>query len=116
VVPVGGLDGSDEARHAWSILGDRHRHLAGRARIAVADQAAVGLVRDVPEGDAGLGKEVGDRHEGGADDAEGVLDAVHLQHFHERFFRGHPHGIRPLPKGHHSDWRAPFSAISSSWS
>ncbi len=60
VVPVGGLDGGDEARDAGSVLGDRHRHLAGRARVAVADQAAVGLVRDVPEGDAGL-RETGRR-------------------------------------------------------
>ena len=27
-----------------------------------------------------------------ADDAEGMLDAVHLQHFHKGFFGGHLHG------------------------
>src|SRR3546814_9452987 len=46
---------------------------------------------DVPEGDAGLGEEIGDRHEGRADDAEAVLDAMHLQHLHEGFFRRHLH-------------------------
>src|SRR3546814_13373249 len=64
-----------EAGDAGAVLGDRHRHLAAGAGIAVADQAAVGLVGDVPEGDAGLGEEIGDRHEGRADDAEAVLDA-----------------------------------------
>src|SRR3546814_9150634 len=76
---------------AGAVLGDRHRHLAAGAGIAVADQAAVGLVGDVPEGDAGLGEEIGDRHEGRADDAEAVLDAMHLQHLHEGFFRRHLH-------------------------
>src|SRR3546814_3321351 len=45
-----------EAGDAGAVLGDRHRHLAAGAGIAVADQAAVGLVGDVPEGDAGLGR------------------------------------------------------------
>ncbi len=91
VIPVGGLDGGDEIGDARAILRNRHGHLAGRARIAVADEAAIGLVRNVPESDAGLGKQIGDRHERRTDDAEGVLDAVHLQHLHEGFFRRHLH-------------------------
>ena len=96
VIPVGGLDGGDEVRDARAVLRDRHRDLAGRARIAVADQAAVGLVRDVPECDAGLGKQIRDRHECRTDDAEGMLDAVHLQDFHEGFFRRHLHRLLVL--------------------
>ncbi len=91
VIPVGGLDGGHEIRDARAILRNRHAHLAGRARIAVADEAAIGLVRNVPECDAGLGKQIGDRHERRTDDAEGVLDAVHLQHLHEGFFCRHLH-------------------------
>ena len=93
VIPVGGLDGGDEIRDARPVLRDRHRDLSGRARIAVADQTAVGLVRDVPECDAGLRKQIGDRHECRTNDAEGMLDAVHLQDLHESFFRRHLHRL-----------------------
>ena len=97
VIPVGRLDRGDEARDAGAVLGDGHGHLARGPRVAVGHQAAVGLVRHVPEGDAGLREEVGDRHEGRSDDAEGVLDAVHLQHLHEGFLGGHPHGRFLIP-------------------
>jgi hypothetical protein len=53
-------------------------------------------VGDVPERDSGLGEKVGDRHEGGADDAERMFDAVHLKDFNECFFRGHFHYISPF--------------------
>ena len=44
-----------------------------------------------------LREEVGDRHEGGADDAEYVLDPVPLQDLHEGLFGGHSHrGTLPL--------------------
>src|SRR6266404_2684229 len=92
MVPISGLDGGHEPRDARPVLRDRHRHLPGRARVAIADETAVRLVRHIPEGDSGLPKEIGNRHERRADDAEGVLDAVHLQHLHEGFFRGHLHG------------------------
>ena len=95
VVPVGGLDRGDEAGHARPVLRDRHRHLAGGARVAVADQRGIGLVGAVPEGDAGLREKVGDRHHGRADDAEGVADAVHLENLHEGFLGGHPDRPRP---------------------
>ncbi len=91
VVPVGRLHRRHEPGDAGAVLGDGHGHLPGRARVAVADQPAVGLVGDVPEGDAGLRKQVGNGHERRTYDAEGVLDAVHLQHFYEGFFGRHLH-------------------------
>ena len=96
VVPVGGLHRGDEIGHAGPVLGDQHADLAGRARVAVAHQPAVALVGDVPERDPGAVEQVGNRHEGRADDAEGVLDPVPLQHFHEGFFGRHPHGFTVL--------------------
>ncbi len=95
VIPVGGLDGGHEVRDARAVLRDAHRDLAGRARVAVAYVAAVALVRDVPERDPGFWKKIGDRHECRADDAKGMLDAVHLQDFHEGFFRRHFHSYNP---------------------
>src|ERR1035437_5682998 len=92
VIPVSRLYRRDEARNAGAILGDGHCHLSRRPRVAVADQAAIGFVRDVPKGDAGLRKKIGDRHEGRADDAERMLDTVHLQDLNKGFFGGHFHG------------------------
>ena len=97
VIPVGRLDRGDEAGHARSVLRHGHRHLAGHARIAVGDQRRVALVRTVPEGDAGFRKQVGDRHHRRADDAEGMLDPVHLQDFDEGLFRRHLHGALSHP-------------------
>jgi hypothetical protein len=48
-------------------------------------------MRAVPELIPALGKQVRDRHHRRADDAERMLDAVHLQHFDEGFFGGHFH-------------------------
>src|SRR6185369_8480257 len=95
VIPVSGLDGGHKIRDAWTVLGNAHPDLAGRARIAVADVAAVALVRDVPECNACFGKKIGDRHERRADDAKGMFDAVHLQNFHESFFGRHFHSYNP---------------------
>ena len=100
VVPVGGLHGGDKARHAGTVLGDDHAHLAAGAGVTVAHQPAIGLLRHVPEGDARLGEEVRNRHEGRADDAKGVGDAMALQHFDEGFFGGHLH--RRRSRSHHS--------------
>ena len=97
MVPVCGLDRRDEVGDARAVLRDRHGDLAGGARIAVADQRAVALVRDVPERDAGLGKQVRNRHEGRTNDAESMFDAVHLQYFHEGFFRRHLHSCVLFP-------------------
>ena len=47
----------------------------------------------IPEGDAGLGEEVRNRHEGRSDNAEGMLDAVHLEDLDESLFGGHAHGV-----------------------
>ena len=79
------------AGDARPVLCDRHRDLSGRAGVAVANESAVGLMRDVPEGDAGLWKQIGNRHEGRTDDAKGVLDSVLLQHLYEGFLSGHLH-------------------------
>ena len=46
-----------------------------------------------------LGKEIRDRHEGRADDAEAVFDAVLLQNLHEGFFGVHLHRCRSLAIG-----------------
>ncbi len=86
VVPVGRLDRGDEVGDAGAVLRDRHGDPAGRAGIAVADQPAVRLVRDVPEGDPRLGEEIRDRHERRPNDPERLIDPVPLENFHERFF------------------------------
>ena len=91
MVPVGGLDRRHEVGDARAVLGDRHAHLAGNAGVAVGDHAAGGLVRAVPERDAGCGEQVRDRHHRRADDSKGMLDAVHLQDFDEGLFGGHFH-------------------------
>ena len=91
MIPVRGLDGGDEIRDARAVLRNRHSDFPGRSRVAIADQTAIGLVRNVPECNTGFGKEIGYRHECRADDAEGMLDAVHLQHLHECFFGSHLH-------------------------
>ena len=95
MVPVRGLDRGHEVRDAGAVLADAHRDLAGGAGVPVAHEAGVALVGDVPEGDPGLREEIRNRHEGGADDAEHVLDAVALQHLHEGFFSRHSHGDSP---------------------
>ena len=66
-----------------------HGDFAGGARVAVADQAAVGLMRDIPESDAGFREKIGDRHEGRADDPERMFDPVHLQNLREGLFGRH---------------------------
>jgi hypothetical protein len=53
-------------------------------------------VRAIPEGDASLGKKVGNRHHGRADDAEGMLNAVHLEDFDKRFLSCHFHDGNPF--------------------
>ncbi len=95
MVPIRGFDGRDEVGDAGAVLGDHHRHLAGRAGVAVGHHPGVALMRAVPECDSGLWKEVRDRHHGRADDPERMLDAVHLQRFYESFFSGHFHDNSP---------------------
>ena len=89
------LTGVTRLRDPGTVLADAHRDLAGGAGVAVAHETGVALVGDVPESDAGLREEVRDRHEGGADDAEDVLDAVPLEDLHEGFFSRHSHGVSP---------------------
>ena len=83
-----------ESGDAGTVLGNRHRDLAGCTGVAVADQAAVGFMGNVPKLDAGFRKQVRDRHEGRADDTKAMLNAMHLQNFDESFFCGHLHGER----------------------
>ena len=98
VVPVGRLDRRHEIRDARPVLRNRHRDLARRPRIAIADRPGIALMRAVPERDPRLGEEVRNRHHGRPDDPEGVLDAVHLQHLHEGFLGRHFHGAGSLGK------------------
>ena len=91
VVPVRGLHRGHEVGDAGAVLADAHGDLAGGAGVAVAHEAGVALVGHVPEGDPGLREEVRYRHEGGADDAEHMLDPVPLQHLHEGLFSRHFH-------------------------
>ena len=91
VVPVGRLHGGDEVGDARAVLGDHHRHLAGRAGVAVGHEPGGALVGGVPEGDAGGGEDVRDRHHRGANDPEGVADAVALEDLNEGFLGGHLH-------------------------
>ena len=96
VVPVGGLHRRHEIGDAGTVLGDAHGDLAAGPRVAVAHEAGIALMRDIPEGDPGLREQVRYRHEGGADDAEHMLYAVPLQHLHECFFGCHFH-VDALP-------------------
>jgi hypothetical protein len=43
----------------------------------------------IPECDSGFREEIGNRHHGRTDDAESMLDSVHLQDFDESFLCGH---------------------------
>ena len=117
VVPVGGLDRGDEVGDAGPVLGDGHRHPTGGTRVAVGHHAGVALVGAVPERDAGIREEVRDRHHGRADDAEGVLDAVHLEHLHEGLLGSHLHRMRGLSSAGGSSrrayWRAEVAAAAS---
>src|SRR5438093_7696 len=74
--------------------------MAGSSREAIGHHAARALMCAVPEGDASLGKEIRDGHEGGTYDAERMFDPVHLQDFHECLFGRHFHGAHPWQ----SDW------------
>ena len=96
MVPVGGLDRRHKIRNARSILCNRHGNFAGSPGVAVTDNATIALVGDVPELDACLWEQIGNRHKGGTDDAKGMFDAVHLQDFDEGFFGCH------LGHGEHS--------------
>ena len=96
VVPVGGLDRGHEIGDAGAVLRDRHRHLAGGARVAVGAHAGIALMRAVPELDAGGREQVRDRHHRRADNSKCMLDPMHLQNLHERLFRRHLHSMSPL--------------------
>ncbi|GAA5628874.1 hypothetical protein Brsp05_04173 [Brucella sp. NBRC 12953] len=91
VVPIGSFDRGHKASHTWPILGNGHAHLACHARIAVADQGRIGLVRAIPEGDARLGKQVGNRHHRRPDNPKCMFNSMHLQDLYERFLRRHLH-------------------------
>ena len=95
MVPIGRLHRRHEIGDARPVLRDHHAHPARSAGEAVRHHAARSLMRAVPEGDARLGEQVRNRHEGRSDDAEGIVDAMHLQHLHESLFRRHPHGSSP---------------------
>ena len=92
MVPVRRLHSGHKAGHTGPVLRNRHRDLARRAGVAITDQTAIGFLRNIPEMDPCFGKQIRNRHEGRSDNAKGMLDTVHLQHFHEGFFSGHFHG------------------------
>ena len=101
VVPIGGFYRGDEAGDAGTVLRDRHRHFAGRPRIAIGHHASVGFVGAVPESNAGFRKQIGNRHHRRADDAKRLIDAVHLQDLDEGLFGRHAQWVnsrdlRPL--------------------
>ena len=89
MVPVRRLDRRYEVGDTGAVLSHHHRHLAGRARVAVRHHAGVAFVRAVPECDPGLREQIRDRHHGRADDAKSMLNAVHLQDLYKGLFSGH---------------------------
>ena len=91
VIPIGRLHRRHEVRDAGAVLRDHHAHLAGGAGIAVGHHPAGGFMGAVPELDARIRENVGDRHHGGPDNAKGIVYAVHLEGFHEGFFSRHFH-------------------------
>ena len=95
VVPVGGFHRRHEVGDARAVLRHHHRHLARRAGKAVGHHAAVAFVGDVPELDARLREQVGNRHHCGTDDTERMFDPVHLQNFYKGFFSRHFHFGNP---------------------
>jgi hypothetical protein len=48
-------------------------------------------VGTIPEGNARLWEDIGNRHESRTDDTKGMFDSVALKHFHKGFFGGHFH-------------------------
>ena len=57
--------------------------------VEIGEQRLLASVKEVH------GEQVRDRHHRRADDAEGMLDAVHLQDLDEGLFGGHAHGKSP---------------------
>ena len=95
VVPVCGLHRRHEVGDAGAILRNHHRHLAGGAGVAICHHATRSFMGAVPEGDPRFREDVGDRHEGRANDPERMFDTMHLEDFYECFFGGHFHGGSP---------------------
>ena len=50
----------------------------------------------IPELDARCREQIRDRHHGRPDDAEGMLDAMHLEDFDEGLLSGHFHCLLSL--------------------
>ncbi len=66
-------------------------------------------MRTVPERDAGLRKNIGNRHHGRADNSERMFNAVLLQNFYECFLGGHFHFFGSLLSSSAGPDRATFS-------
>mmetsp|Transcript_89555 Transcript_89555/g.274200 ORF Transcript_89555/g.274200 Transcript_89555/m.274200 type:complete len:667 (+) Transcript_89555:426-2426(+) len=94
VVPVSRLHRRHEVGDAWAVLRDHHGHVSGDAAVPVGHHAGVALVGAVPELDPRGREQIRDRHHGGADDAERVVDAVLLQNLHESLLRRQARRLR----------------------
>jgi hypothetical protein len=95
VVPIGGFHSRHKVGDPRPVLGDHHRHLARSAGVTIRHHPARAFMGAIPEGDPCAREQIGNRHEGRADDPEGMFDPVHLKDFDKSLFRGHPHGVSP---------------------
>mmetsp|Transcript_105534 Transcript_105534/g.251447 ORF Transcript_105534/g.251447 Transcript_105534/m.251447 type:complete len:250 (+) Transcript_105534:1111-1860(+) len=96
VVPVGRLHRRHEVGDAGAVLRDHHRHLPCRSGVSVRHHACIALMGAIPELDPCGWEKIRDGHHRRADDAEGILDPMHLQGLHKSFLGGHSHRRLPL--------------------
>src|SRR5277367_5149987 len=92
--PVGRGHSGDEIRNTGSVLRNANAMAAGGPGVAIRHVNRALFVRDGDELDAGGGKDIERIHEGGADDAEHVFDAVDGEDF-DQGLRG-SHFLRRL--------------------
>ena len=107
--PIGGGRGGDKIGDTRSILRDADAVPPGHPRVTVGHMPGALLVRDRDEADAGEREQIERVHEGRANDAENVLDALRDKGLHECLRRRHllladDGKRRALGHGVHSDF------------
>ena len=94
VRPVCCGDACHEVGDSWSVLRDAQADLVGGARVSVCHVGGTLFVGDRDESDSCGIEEVEGIHESGADDSEGVRDALLDERFYDGFGGGNfGHGV-----------------------
>lgn len=91
VIPVGGFYGRNEVCDTRTVLGNHHAEFACRPGIAIGHHPARAFVRAIPKRNPRFWKQIGNRHEGRADNPKRMLNPMPLQDFYEGFLGRHSH-------------------------